>query len=137
MNPKIIEITAAKTLPIRHKVMWPNQPIEYVKLKNDNEGKHFGLYLNDQLISVISLFTVNNEVQFRKFATLKMYQGKGYGSILLKEIIQISKNEKIFKMWCNSRVNKTNYYAKFGMNLTSNHFIKCGIEYVIMEKKIV
>ena len=36
--PKIIEITAEETIFIRHKAMWPNKPIDYVRLANDDEG---------------------------------------------------------------------------------------------------
>ena len=88
--PKIIEITAEETIFIRHKAMWPNKPIDYVRLANDDEGKHFGLYVDTKLISVISLFISKNEAQFRKFATLTEYQGKGYGTMLLKEIMHIA-----------------------------------------------
>lgn len=134
MEPEIIEITAEETLKIRHKVMWPNRLIDYVRLENDNRGRHFGLFINDKMIAVISLFIVNNEAQFRKFATLTDYQGKGFGSVLLKEIMNIIKANNIHKVWCNARIDKSNYYAKFGMTTTENKFVKGGIEYVIMEK---
>lgn len=134
MKPRIIEITAEETLNIRHKVMWPDRPIDYVRVPNDAEGSHFGLFINDKMIAVISLFIVNNEAQFRKFATLTAYQGKGFGTVLLKEIMHIIKRNNITKVWCNARIDKTNYYAKFGMTLTENKFVKGGVEYVIMEK---
>jgi GNAT superfamily N-acetyltransferase len=133
--PKIIEITTEETIFIRHKVMWPNNPIDYVRLANDDEGKHFGLYIDTKLISVLSLFISNNEAQFRKFATLTEYQGKGFGTILLKEIMHIAEKQRLSRIWCNARTTKTNYYAKFNMNLTKTEFIKGGLPYVIMERK--
>ncbi|MGO4921117.1 GNAT family N-acetyltransferase [Maribacter spongiicola] len=134
MTTKIIEITADETLPIRHQVMWPNKPFDYVKLDNDNEGLHFGLYLDKELISVISLFIMDSEAQFRKFATLENYQGKGYGSILLNEIIHIADKQSLKRIWCNARRNKSQFYRKFGMEATNNIFIKGGLDYVIMER---
>ncbi|MEH6514757.1 MAG: GNAT family N-acetyltransferase [Maribacter arcticus] len=131
---RIVQITSEETLSIRHKVMWPNKPIDYVQLPNDAEGKHFGYFKNDELISVISLFVENNEAQFRKFATLKEYQGKGFGSDLLNELMLISAKEQLSKIWCNARINKIDYYSKFGMIETNNKFIKGGIGYVIMER---
>ncbi|MEH6759659.1 GNAT family N-acetyltransferase [Maribacter arcticus] len=131
---RIVQITSEETLSIRHKVMWTNKPIDYVKLPNDAEGKHFGYFKNDELISVISLFVENNEAQFRKFATLKEYQGKGFGSDLLNELMLISVKEQLSKIWCNARINKIDYYSKFGMIETNNKFIKGGIGYVIMER---
>ena len=132
---RIVQITSEETLSIRHKVMWPNKPIDYVQLPNDAEGRHFGYFKNDELISVISLFVENNEAQFRKFATLKEYQGKGFGSELLNELMLISEKEQLSKIWCNARINKIDYYSKFGMIETNNQFIKGGIGYVIMERK--
>lgn len=134
MKPKIVEITAEETLNIRHKVMWSNKSIDYVRLSNDDKGKHFGLFIDDKMISVISLFIVKKEAQFRKFATLVDYQGKGFGTILLKEIMNIVEYNNLNKVWCNARIEKSNYYIKFGMTLTANKFVKGGIEYVIMEK---
>lgn len=131
---RIVQITSEETLSIRHKVMWPNKPIDYVQLPNDAEGRHFGYFKNDELISVISLFVENNEAQFRKFATLKEYQGKGFGSELLNELMLISEKEQLSKIWCNARINKIDYYSKFGMIETNDQFIKGEIGYVIMER---
>ena len=131
---RIVQITSEETLSIRHKVMWPNKPVDFVQLPNDAEGRHFGYFKNDELISVISLFVKNNEAQFRKFATLKEYQGKGFGSELLNELMLISAKEQLSKIWCNARINKIDYYSKFGMIETNKQFIKGGIGYVIMER---
>ncbi len=131
---EIKQITPSETLVIRHKVMWPNKPIEYVELPDDINGRHFGLFVNGELTSIISLFVENNEVQFRKFATLIEFQGLGYGTILLKNIIDLLKREGIKKLWCNARVEKSKFYEKFSLKPTNKNFMKDGIEFVIMEK---
>lgn len=134
MDHKILEIPVYKVLEIRHTVMWPTKPIDYVRLPNDEEGRHFGLYINDELVSVISLFIENSQAQFRKFATLEKHQGKGYGTILLNEIMSIAQENKLSKIWCNARVEKSSFYEKFGMKATDKTFEKGGVSYVIMEK---
>ncbi|WP_074407720.1 MULTISPECIES: GNAT family N-acetyltransferase [Aquimarina] len=137
MKNKILEIkqiTSSETLPIRHKVMWPNKPIAYVELPNDKHARHFGLFVNGEITSIISLFVERNEVQFRKFATLIEFQGLGYGTILLKNIIDLIKKEGIKKLWCNARIEKSKFYERFGLKPTDKKFKKGGIEYVIMEK---
>ena len=131
---QIKQISASEVLPIRQKVMWPNKPIEYVKLPNDESGEHFGLFLEDKLISIISLFTKNGEAQFRKFATLSEFQGGGYGTLLLKKIMDIAQSYGVNRIWCNARVEKSDFYKKFGLSPTNEQFQKGGIEYVIMEK---
>ncbi|WP_299162338.1 GNAT family N-acetyltransferase [uncultured Tenacibaculum sp.] len=129
----IKQITPSEVLPIRHKVMWPNMPITYVSLKNDDEARHFGLFLNGEITSIISLFIENNEAQFRKFATLIEFQGFGYGSILLKHIISLVQKENLKKLWCNARVEKSKFYERFNLKTTNKKFVKDGIDYVIME----
>lgn len=135
-NPTISieKIPAEETWSIRHKVMWPEQPLDFVKLENDEEGQHFGLFTDEKLVSVVSLFIENNEMQFRKFATLQEYQGKGFGTQLLSEIIRIAAQEKVSKIWCNARYTKADYYKKFGIKLTETTFTKAGVDYVIMER---
>jgi len=135
--PVIKQITSSEVLPIRHKVMWPNKPIRYVELPNDNNARHYGLFVHGEIKSIISLFTENNEVQFRKFATLIEFQGLGYGTILLKNILDLLQKEGIRRLWCNARVEKSAYYEKFNLKATLQKFEKDGIEYVIMERFFV
>ncbi len=133
--PEIRQISLAETLPIRHKVMWPNKSIAYVQLPNDEEAFHFGLFLGEEIASIISIFESNEEVQFRKFATLDKYQGLGYGTILLNKIIEVVHKKGVKKLWCNARSEKSKFYERFHLNPTGKNFMKGGIEYLIMEKK--
>ena len=69
----IKKIHYQSTWAIRHSVMWPNKPLESVQLEADEFGAHYGLFVKDELVSIISLFIDDNnrEAQFRKFATLE------------------------------------------------------------------
>ncbi len=135
-SPTIIikQIPPSETLPIRHKVMWPDKPLTYVKLPNDELGRHYGLFVNEKMTAIISLFINNNEAQFRKFATLNEFQGLGYGTKLLQSIIDLLKEEGVKKLWCNARVEKTKFYEKFNLRTTNKVYQKGGIEFVIMER---
>jgi len=127
-------INASETLLIRHKVMWPDKPIEYVELPNDEDGRHFGLFVNGEITSILSLFVEDNEAQFRKFATVVEFQGLGYGTFLLERIIDLVNKEGIRRLWCNARVEKSNFYERFNLKPTDKKYEKGGIEFVIMEK---
>ncbi|MCT4620230.1 MAG: GNAT family N-acetyltransferase [Marinisporobacter sp.] len=130
----IKEIRAEDTWEIRHKVMWPEKDLEYVRLKDDHKGMHYGVFDNNKIVSVISLFFNGDVAQFRKFATLKEEQGKGYGRELLKFVIKKSKEDGMNYIWCNARYDKMNFYKKFGMMETNESFQKGGIKYMIMKK---
>lgn len=137
MTDYIKEITAVDTYPIRHAVMWPQMPLDYIKLPDDEKGIHFGLFKNDTLIAVVSLFIENSIAQFRKLATATAEQGKGYGSQLLSFLIAHVEVIKVEKIWCNARADKKEFYSKFGFEVTNKVFRKQEIDYVVMEKIII
>ena len=121
---------------IRHEVMYPNLSYDAIKLQNDGEGIHFGLFTGNQLTAVVSLFNVGNSYQFRKFATIVDAQGKGYGSLLLNHIIDYVKTTGAEKLWCNSRVSAIGFYSKFGFIETDQHSVSNDIDFVIMELEL-
>jgi GNAT superfamily N-acetyltransferase len=129
----IKEIQASETWKIRHEVMWPDQPFEFVQLKEDDFGLHFGVFTEDKLVSIVSCFFSDEEMQFRKLATLEQFQGQGIASELLKYILKLAKQKGAKKVWCNARSNKKAFYEKFGMNDTHQIFSKAGQEFTIME----
>ncbi|MCC9016565.1 GNAT family N-acetyltransferase [Flavobacterium lipolyticum] len=130
---KIKTILASETWQIRHEVMWPDQPFEFVQLEEDALGLHFGFFVQDKLVSIVSCFISDDGMQFRKLATLEECQGKGIGSELVKYILQLAKEKKLKKVWCNARVNKKAFYEKLGMQDTGQIFTKAGQEFTIME----
>ncbi|WP_264553909.1 GNAT family N-acetyltransferase [Flavobacterium sp. N2038] len=130
---KIIAINPSQTWQIRHEVMWPDQPFEFVQLEEDNDGLHFGVFDHDKLVSIVSCFIDGDEMQFRKLATLEDFQGKGIASELLKHILKLAKEKDLRKVWCNARNNKKSFYEKFGMIDTHKIFTKAGQEFTIME----
>ncbi|MBO3697698.1 GNAT family N-acetyltransferase [Roseivirga sp. E12] len=136
MSTSIRQITASQTWPLRHEVMWPDMPLDYVKLPNDEEGIHYGLFVGEQLTSVVSLFADDQEAQFRKLATAVGAQGNGYGTMLLSHLMKETQALSIDRVWCNARIDKTSFYHKFGLKETARTFIKNRQSYVVMEKLI-
>jgi len=130
---EIKPIKASQTWQIRHEVMWPDQPLEFVQLEEDNLGLHFGVFDQKKLISIVSCFVVDEEMQFRKLATLQKFQGNGSASQLLHYILKLAKENNLKKVWCNARTNKKSFYEKFGMKDTLKTFIKANQEFTIME----
>jgi GNAT superfamily N-acetyltransferase len=133
---RIEQIRFDLTWCIRHEVMYPDLPFEAIKLDDDPYGIHFGLYTNDQLTAVVSLFNAGHVYQFRKFATRVDAQGKGYGTLLLKHIIGYVKGMGAEKLWCNARVSAIGFYSKFGFKETDQRSWSNGIDFVIMELQL-
>jgi GNAT superfamily N-acetyltransferase len=131
---EIRQIKDSQTWALRQAVMWPDKPVDYVRLPDDDQGLHYGLYGENGLISVVSLFIQGEAAQFRKFATRTDQQGKGYGSRLLTFVMEEARKYAVSSIWCNARVDKAAFYEKFGLQKTGKHFSKGGKNYVIMAK---
>ncbi len=115
--------------------MWPDQPFDFVKVEEDQQGMHYGLFVDDTMVSIVSLFIKDGKAQFRKFATEVEHQGKGYGTYLLNYLIREVESLGVSSFWCNARTEKSGYYERFGLQKTDAHYMKGGIEFVVMEKK--
>jgi predicted GNAT family N-acyltransferase len=132
---EIKEIQAQQTWQLRQQVMWPDKDITQVMLADDDEGMHYGLYRGDQLMSVISVFVSQGELQFRKFATVTELQGQGFGTQLLNFVLTKSRQSGIGVVWCNARSNKAGFYRRFGLQETGEPFNKDGREYIKMSNQ--
>lgn len=131
----IREVDYSEVLTIRQQVMYPDKELDFVKLADDDLGIHMGYYDNGKPISILSIFLKDRELQFRKFATLVELQGKGYGSKLLEWALDYAKDMTFSRIWCNSRLDKKDFYLKFGFTEYGDIFEKNGIKYIIMEKR--
>ena len=71
----IQKITSTETYPVRHIVLRAGKPIESCQFDGDELGSthHFGYYLNNQIIGVISIFEIKNE----QFVAQKSFQIRG------------------------------------------------------------
>jgi len=117
---------------IRHKVFWPDKPLDFIKMELDSEGIHLGLFDNT-LISVVSIFKEGKDMQFRKLGTLNEFQGKGYGTILMNHVLEFAKKEGMNRLWCNARIAKKGFYEKLGMRETGQFFTRDEVDFTIME----
>lgn len=113
--------------------MYPEKTLDEVKLDNDADGYHFGLYLDHRLTSIVSLFKDGDTMQLRKFATLHNAQGKGYGSQLLEYVISFCRQNHTRRIWCNARTNAAGFYSRYGFSKTNETYSKDGHDFVIME----
>ncbi|MVM32619.1 GNAT family N-acetyltransferase [Spirosoma sp. HMF4905] len=122
-------ITPDQTYPLRHSVLWPDKPFDYVKVENDHEGYHFGAFLDDELVAVISLFVNGQDSRFRKFAARSDRQRQGIGTLLLNHVMAKTKELGATTLWCDARLDAADFYRRFGMEAVSEVFYKGPIAY--------
>lgn len=134
--PAIWAIAPSHTYLLRHEVLWPDKPPDYVKLADDAEGYHYGAFQDDQLVAVVSLFVSGEEARFRKFATAPAYQRQGIGSALLRYVVAEARRLGARRLWCDARRDSAGFYARFGMQPEGEPFHKGAIAYVRMARNL-
>lgn len=122
-------IAYEQTYPLRHSVLWPDKPLDYVKVDNDSDGYHFGAFVDKQLVAVISLFVDGSTARFRKFATDPAFQHRGIGTMLLTHVINESCRLGAASLWCDARLDAADFYRRFAMQTVSEVFYKGPIPY--------
>lgn len=129
MSIRIFSITASDTYPLRHSVLWPDKPLDYVRIDEDALGYHYGTYLDTELVAVISLFVNGTAARFRKFATRPDQQNKGLGTALLHHVFEEARRLGATTIYCDARLNAASFYERFGMQPTGEVFYKGTIPY--------
>lgn len=133
---EIRRILPEATWQLRQSVMWPDKPLDFIKLPDDAAGEHYGLFIEDELVSVVSLFIDGADAQFRKFATSLKMQGQGYGTKLLTTVMNVAAANGVKRIWCYARQEKVGFYERLGFKRSGSLVIRNGKPYQRMEKRI-
>lgn len=127
----IREIHSNATFLVRHPVLRAGKPIETCQFDGDNlpSTKHFGIFIDDDLIGVISVYKNNhfffknsNAFQIRGMAVLKDYQKKGFGKILVKYCEKHVVKQNSSLLWFNARKNAVGFYEKLEYKIIGDAF---------------
>jgi len=131
---QIEQIRPELTWRLRRQVLYPGSKLYEMEMDEDNNGYHFGAFMDNKLVGVVSLFQYGTDFQFRKFAVSADVQNKGIGQALLNYIVDFAIAEGATRIWCNARVTAIGFYLKYGFAQTGTLFSKNGFDYEIMEK---
>ena len=142
---EIKKINSIDTYPVRHEVLRKGKPIETCQFKGDDDENtvHFGLYQNERLNGIISifkekndLFSETNQFQIRGMAVLEEFQGKGFGAELVKEAENHCINLNTNLIWFNARENAVPFYKKLDYIIIGDSFLipDVGIHFAMYKK---
>ncbi|MES2544976.1 MAG: GNAT family N-acetyltransferase [Bacteroidota bacterium] len=127
----IQKITAIETFPVRHPILRSGKPIATCHFDGDDltTTTHFGLFIEENLIGVISifemknpLFTADKQFQIRGMAVLEELQKKGFGADLVAHAEHFITSQKGNLIWFNARINAVGFYEKLGYTIIGNAF---------------
>ncbi|MTI18241.1 GNAT family N-acetyltransferase [Rhodobacteraceae bacterium RKSG542] len=126
---QIRPINAEQTLPLRHKVLWPDKPMDFSRVEGDETASHWGLFIDTEIVAVASVFTANNTARLRKFAIHADYQRQGYGTKIIQFILEALRTEGVETFWCDAREEAAPFYERLGMTISPQRFFKSGQAY--------
>ena len=142
----IKKITDLETYFVRHAILRKGKPIETCKFEGDDlpTTHHFGYYLNDELIGIVSIFqnnnsifAANNQYQIRGMAVLELHQKKGIGDLLVKHSEEYCKKMQSDLIWFNARTAAIGFYEKLNYTKVGTAFeIKDVGEHYLMAKSL-
>lgn len=142
----IKQIPSKETYIVRQPVLRKGKPIESCVFEGDDleTTYHFGLYNDNDLIGIISLFTQSNTIfvekkqaQIRGMAILETHQKKGYGEALVKHCENYCKNDNFDLIWFNARTAAVGFYKRMNYQIIGEPFdIKDVGEHYLMFKKL-
>lgn len=141
----IRQISADKTIPIRHEVLRQGKPVESCSFTNDTQLStfHFGAFFHSKLVGVCSVFKNEKQIEKRNFthqlrgmAVLQNFQQKGVGKALLNHCQLLLTAHKIFGIWCNARTIATPFYLAHGFQVFGDEFDipNIGKHYILFKK---
>ncbi|WP_102867199.1 GNAT family N-acetyltransferase [Pseudovibrio exalbescens] len=129
---KIRRVTVEDALPIRHKVLWPNLPLDSARVDEDDVGLHYGAFYRGWLVGVASLYLGDGGARLRKFAVLPEYRGHGIGTLMVEELLECAGALGAQEFWCDARETAVPFYQRFGLKVDGDPFIKRDLRYVRM-----
>ncbi|WP_337968618.1 GNAT family N-acetyltransferase [uncultured Flavobacterium sp.] len=142
----IKEIPSKETYIVRQPVLRKGKSIESCIFEGDDleTTKHFGLFEDESLIGIISLFqkinpifAENNQAQIRGMAILENHQKKGIGETLVKHCEKYCNANNVDLIWFNARTAAVGFYKKMNYETLGDAFdIKDVGEHYLMSKKI-
>ncbi|WP_125723624.1 GNAT family N-acetyltransferase [Flavobacterium ustbae] len=142
----IKEISSKETYAVRQPVLRNGKPIESCVFEGDDlqSTHHFGLFENEYLIGIISLFNkintifaAQNQAQIRGMAVLETHQKKGYGEALVKHCESYCNENQVDLIWFNARTAAVGFYKKMNYQTIGDAFdIKDVGEHYLMFKKL-
>lgn len=143
----IKNITAVESFLVRQPVLRPEKSLESCHFDGDNleTTKHFGLFIDEKLIGIVSVFTSKNsaftsttQFQIRGMAVLPKFQKQGFGEKLMRHSEEYILNQKGTLTWFNARENAVPFYEKLHYKKVGPPFViaDIGLHY-LMKKEII
>jgi len=131
MNLQVKKIPFNKTFIVRHPILRTGKPIEMCYFEGDDlpTTVHFGLFLDEVIIGVLSVFKnecpiieSKNAYQYRGMAILELHQNKQYGVLLLNAANSWVIENQGDLIWFHAREKALRFYQRNGFQVIGDSY---------------
>ena len=132
---KVKLVNPEDTLPVRQQVLWPDLPLDDLRIAEDDSGLHFGAFFPvtgdglGRIVGVASFFVDQTSARLRKMAILPEMQGRGCGSRIIDSATDHLASNGVTRIWCDVRVSAAGFYNRLGFEIYGDAFLKNGVNY--------
>ena len=123
---------AEKAVAIRNEVFVKGQNVEvWIELEHEEESNHYLLFLDDLPVATARWRETDKGIKLERFATLPDYRNRGFGSMLLKEIMKDVEGLRL-RIYLHAQLGAVHFYEKHGFVKEGEIFYEANIGHVGM-----
>jgi len=93
----------------------------------DEKAIHFLVFKDEEAIGCARAIVIKSQMQLGRMAVLKEYRGQGAGSTLIEKAIVTAKLKQLSSIQISAQCNATNFYVKFGFEVTGDTYLDAEI----------
>ncbi len=141
LKPVLTKLETKQMLKIRYEVFVKELNISYEDEFDDDDNKiyyEYLIYLKDEVIGTIRYIELSNRTyKIERFAILKVYRNKGYGSLVLSYLSNLLKEKyNPCTIIIHSLENMVPFYLKLGYQIKeAEPFYEADLPHLALEKK--
>lgn len=125
---KEAEITIREAVFVKEQGVDPS--IEYDEF--EDSSKHYVLKAADLPVGCARYRWVGPDIKLERLAVLKEERGKGYGTFIMKRLLEISLGLKPRNIYLHSQITAKRFYERFGFEASGPVFREAEIDHVKM-----
>ena len=97
----------------------------------EDESIHYLLMLNDKAIATARWRIIGEKTKLERFAMLKEYRNKGYGTLILNKVVEDSKKTGN-DLYMHAQLKAIPFYTRVGFEKVGEMFSECDIDHYKM-----
>jgi GNAT superfamily N-acetyltransferase len=141
---QIVEVKAERPVPLRHKILRPEMPLEASIYPEDHlpGTLHLAAFDGEALVGCATALPksppgrMDAAYQLRGMAVEALYRNQGLGAQLLQRLETAVAARGITLMWCNGRTVAQSFYERAGWRTEGDEFDLVGIPHFVMVKML-